>query len=81
MMDEDAEADFAPDAAHGWGTLVKNDSLVHEQDNMSSSTTVPGIAVGFGGSAAMGNNDFHTHEDHMMPLHRHEDCASAAVSK
>ncbi|KAA6411209.1 MAG: hypothetical protein FRX49_13807, partial [Trebouxia sp. A1-2] len=79
MMDEDAEADYPAGTAHGWGALVKHDSLVHEQDNVSSSTTVPGMNMGFGVPAAMPGCDFHaTEEHHMMALTQHEDCASAA---
>ncbi|DBA90965.1 TPA: hypothetical protein ACH3X2_004176 [Trebouxia sp. C0005] len=82
MMDEDAEADYPAGTAHGWGALVKHDSLVHEQDNVSSSTTVPGMNMGFGVPAAMPGCDFHaTEEHHMMALTQHEDCASAAVSE
>ena len=82
MMDEDAEADYPAGAAPGWGALVKHDSLVHEQDNVSSSTTVPGMNMGFGMPAAVPGCDFHATEDHhMMALTQHEDCASAAVSE
>ena len=85
MMDEDVEADFAAGMAHDWGAMGRNDSLVHEQDNVSSSTTVAGMAMGFGVPAAVPSCDFHAAEEHnMMALNQHvvhEDCASAAVSE
>ena len=89
MMEEDAEAEYAANTAHGWGAAVKHDSLVHEQDNVSSSTTVAGMAAGYGSgqhpfsaSAGMPGCEFGGDEEHdTMGLHRHDDCASAAVSQ
>ena len=92
MMDEDEEDEFAAAAAPGWGALVKHDSLLHEQDNVSSSTTVPGMAVsygngqhGFGATAAAartGSINNALEEQSMTDMHRmHEDCQSAAVSE
>ena len=47
MMDEDADMDYTVSNAHAWGGLPKNDCLTHEQDNVSSSTTVPGMSMGY----------------------------------
>ena len=89
MMDEDGDMDCTVSNVLAWGGSVKNDSLTHEQDNVSSSTTVPGMGYGnvhhsCGGIAAMHHNNFDTREALMMPAQRHtvhEDCASAAVSQ
>lgn len=89
MMEEDADMDYTVSKAHAWGGSVKHDSLTHEQDNVSSSTTVPGMGYGnvshsCGGIAAAHLDDFDTHEAHTMPAQgnaTHEGCASAAVSQ
>ena len=93
-MDEDEEDDFAAAAAAApaWGALVRHDSLLHEQDNVSSSTTVPGIAIsygngqhGFGATAAVattGSANNALEEQVVTDMHTmHEDCHSAAVSE
>ena len=52
MMEEDDEMDYPVNNAHAWGDLVKNDSMIPEQDNVSSSTAVP--VMGYG-------NVYHNH--------------------
>ena len=51
MMEEDAsyeEEDYAAAAVPTWGVGSKPDSLMQEQDNVSSSTTVAGMPVNYG---------------------------------
>lgn len=91
MMDEDADMDYTVSNAHAWGGLPKNDSLTHEQDNVSSSTTVPGMGMGYDN---VQNNDAVRHRHSHCDNHQdgamimtagggtvHGDCASAAVSQ
>lgn len=76
MVVEDADMDYPVTNAHAWGGLVKNDSLAHEQDNVSSSTTVPGMGYGNVHHNHCGN---HRHNGGVNTMHRH--CAFAAVSQ
>lgn len=76
MMEEDADMDYTATDAHAWGGLVKNDSLAHEQDNVSSSTTVPGMGHGNVHHNHCGN---HRHDGGVNTMHRH--CASVATSQ
>lgn len=90
MMDEDVHMDHTVSSAHAWSGAPKNDSLTHEQDNVSSSTTVPGMSMGYGNAqkvhdAVSHDGCDHQGDDAMMgaagDCSMHEDCASAAVSQ
>lgn len=76
MMDEDVDMDYTVTGAHAWAGSVKNDSLAHEQDNMSSSTTVPGMGYG-----NVHHHHFANHKNDAEGYTVHEDCAFAAVSQ
>lgn len=84
MMDEDADMDYTVSNAHAWGGLPKDDSLTHEQDNVSSSTTVPGMSMGYDLGHVQNNSD-NNQDDTMIVTAGggavHGDCASAAVSQ
>ena len=87
MMDEDAHMGYTVSNAHAWGGSVKNDSLTHEQDNVSSSTTVPGMVMGYGNVQHHGmvhHSHCDHHEDDMVNAGAntmHKDSTSAAVSQ
>ena len=73
MMEEDEEEDYAAAAAPAWGVGAKHDSLVHEQDSVSSSTTVAGMPVdyanghlGIVGAAATANAACNMYEEQSL---------------
>lgn len=89
MMDEDVHMAHTVSSARVWGGAPKNDSLTHEQDNLSSSTTVPSMGMGYGNAQKPHDAVSHDgcdHEDGAMittagVCSMHEACASAAVSQ
>lgn len=90
MMDEDADMDYTVSNAHAWGGLPKNDSLTHEQDNVSSSTTLPGMGMGYDNvqdyNDAVRHSHSDNHQDGAMNMTAgggavHQGCAFAAVSQ
>lgn len=86
MMDEDVHMDYTVSSAHAWGGAPKNESLTHEQDNVSSSTTVPGMGMGYGNAqkthdAVSRDGCDHQRDGAMIGTGMPEDCASAVVSQ
>ena len=88
MMDEDADMDYT--VSNAWGGLPKNDSLTHEQDNVSSSTTLPGMGMGYDNvqdyNDAVRHSHTDNHQDGAMNMTAgggavHQGCAFAAVSQ